>query len=156
MSKKSKAERYSEEFEKKLIAYQKTGLVLLLHPLVSTFVYLLSAFSMQLGNGLRMGYSLFLEVACPTLEVIWNGVIAVAILTGFILLTIFGIKGKIYLIDIGAGLYIIDIVFLILAFAQTGDVLSLVLSLIIHLVVLGALTFANIFYFQAKKLLEQC
>ena len=149
----NKAEKYTAQFERKLIAYQKTAFTLMLHPLVSAFVLVLSTFSFNLGDALRMSFSMMITLYWPDSNV-WNMIISVAVLAVFLVCVIFGVKGKIWCLNIAMALHFIDLVLLFVLIGQLNWIVW-VLSLVLHLAFAVASVFAEVFYFQAKAYLPK-
>ena len=154
----SNKQKYSEAFDRKLIAFQKCALMLLLHPLMnafSTFLLIMPSSNTAISSPLRLGYSHFLEVLYPDTPLWLKIIIAVAVLGIIVTTCIFGTKGKLWAYEIGLALYTADIAFIIIVLAHGGEVLGPILMIVAHLAFIATGVLTNIFYFQAKKLLPK-
>lgn len=148
-----KAEVYTAQFERKLISYQKTAFTLMLHPLVSAFVLVLSTFSFNLGDALRMSFSMFITLYWPN-SIIWNSAISVGVLAITVAAVVFGVKGKLWCLEIAIGIQAIDFIWLFFLMGSVNWTVW-ILSLVLHLAFVVAAVFANIFYFQANAFLQK-
>lgn len=154
----SKKQKYSETFDRKLIAFQKCALMLLLHPLMnafSTFLLIMPSSNTTVSSPLRLGYSHFIETLYPDTP-LWLKIIIALVVLGVIIVTcIYGTKGKLWVYEIGLALYTADIAFIIIAMANGSEILGPILMIVAHLAFIATGVLTNIFYFQAKKLLPK-
>ena len=147
-----KGDLYTAAFEKRLIRYQKSSFTLMLHPLVSAFVWMMGALGMNLGIGLRMPFSLMISYYMRE-DILINSVVSFSVLVIFILLVILAVKGKLWALTTASVLYTIDFALLFFLIGKV-EVITFILELVLHLAFSVAIVFAHIFYFQADAMLK--
>ena len=148
----NRSEKYTQQFERKLIGYQKSAFMVLLHPLVTVFVFIVLQFGQNFGEPLRMGYSLLMTAFWPEVG-IWHYLIHVLVLAGFTILVILGVKGKIWATTAAASIYLTDFI-LIFFILDKINVVSFILSIVLHVAFLVSSVFAQIYYYQASAYLK--
>ncbi len=144
---------FQVRFDRFLGTYQKVSLILILPALMSAFSCFVKLFATNYNLTFAQGLILGLFPLFPSNGALWCLLISLGLLGLFIALGLFAAKGKLWCFLIAAGLHLADTVYLITLFSSLSAT-TFSVSLIIHVLVLGASVFGVISYVRADKLLK--
>lgn len=178
MSQVRKEENYLTKRNKAVSQYQKSALFIMWGALLNIFSAIMgviqssssSAFTLLNGNGwptsgFALGYSLNTFLSYLFLSSNLDMPVIILAIIGFaILLTaIFGVisffsaRGYLWVLLIGAGLYVLDFIGLFLVYHLSGvsqiySLTNYIFSVVAHVIILGTIIFAIIMYYRVLSI----
>ena len=147
------ASSQSSNFETRLIAYQKIAVLIMVPALLSTFWAVASLFGAPFSGGLTLaGSRLFSHfVAFQYSELAYS----LVLLALSVLLALRAARGTLAFYLVGSGLYIADLGVEIALLCMPEMGLGSIVSIIIHVLLIGGFVFGFVMYKSAEKKLQE-